>query len=202
MATYNSDVRDLIDSIDAMVNVAMRANNWSLFTNGYEKGKNDTYFKGYRQDGKTFPVVVKLTIHAPWSFYEWNGKRTSAIDYNNDLGGGKLEFDGKFHFELSIAPDLFSKTSFYSLNAEYEEFKDVPTEKWTLDLTAKKFKAFTKKDKAAIEKWVMNAGANMRENIQDPIKQQIARRFEEFYEVNPEWAEEYAPQTVKDIFIF
>ena len=78
---------------------------------GYETGKNDTYFKGYKLNGKSFPLVVKLTIHAPWKFYETvsGGKIYTAEQYNDDVKGGVLKFDGKFHFELSIAPELFSK---------------------------------------------------------------------------------------------
>ena len=204
MTYFNLDFHILIRSIDALVNICMKANNWSGFTTGYETGKNDTYFKGYKLNGKSFPLVVKLTIHAPWKFYETGsgGKIYTAEQYNDDVKGGVLKFDGKFHFELSIAPELFSKTSFQKIHAEYDEFKDIPVEKWTLDLSEKNFKSFTKKDKASIEKWVMNAGANMRENTKLGIEQQLLRRFNEFYAADPVWAEAYAPKIIKDVFLF
>ena len=129
MAFFNYDFNFLIGSIEALVNVSMKANNWSAFTNGYETGKNDTYFKGYRINGKNFPIVVKLTIHAPWKFHETGGKIYNSDQYNDDVKGGVLKFDGKFHFELSVAPELFNKTSFQKIHAEYDEFKDIPVEK-------------------------------------------------------------------------
>lgn len=204
MTYFNLDFHIFTSSIDALVNICMKANNWSGFTTGYEIGKNDTYFKGYKLNGKSFPLVVKLTIHAPWKFYETGsgGKIYTAEQYNDDVKGGVLKFDGKFHFELSIAPELFSKTSFQKIHAEYDEFKDIPVEKWTLDLSEKNFKSFTKKDKASIEKWVMNAGANMRENTKLGIEQQLVRRFNEFYAADPIWAETYAPKLIKDVFLF
>ena len=204
MTYFNSDFHILISSIEALVNVSMKANNWSAFTNGYETGKNDTHFKGFKLNGKSFPLVVKLTIHAPWKFYETGsgGKIYTADQYNDDFKGGVLKFDGKFHFELSVAPELFSKTSFKKIHAEYDEFKDIPVEKWTLDLSEKNFKSFTKKDRDAIEKWVMKAGANMRENTKLGIEQQLVRRFSEFYAADPIWAETYAPKLIKDVFLF
>lgn len=204
MAYFNFDFNFLIGSIEALLNISMKANNWSAFTKGYETGKNDTYFKGYKLNGKSFPLVVKLTIHAPWKFYETGsgGKIYTAEQYNEDVKGGVLKFDGKFHFELSIAPELFSKTSFQKIHAEYDEFKDIPVEKWTLDLSEKNFKSFTKKDRDAIEKWVMRAGANIRENTKLGIEQQFLRRFNEFYVADPVWAETYAPKLIKDVFLF
>lgn len=202
MTFFNYDFNFLIGSIEALVNVSMKANNWSAFTNGYETGKNDTYFKGFKLNGKSFPLVVKLTIHAPWKFHETGGKIYNSDQYNDDVKGGVLKFDGKFHFELSVAPELFSKTSFKKIHAEYDEFKDIPVEKWTLDLSDKNFKSFTKKDIASIEKWVMRAGANMRENTKLGIEQQLLRRFNEFYVADPVWAEAYAPKIIKDVFLF
>ena len=145
---------------------------------------------------------MKLTIHAPWKFHETRGEIYNSDQYNDDVKGGVLKFDGKFHFELSVAPELFSKTSFKKIHAEYDEFKDIPVEKWTLDLSEKNFKSFTKKDKASIEKWVMNVGANMRENTKLGIEQQLVRRFNEFYVADPVWAETYAPKLIKDVFLF
>ena len=142
MSNFNRDFMDLLDTIDTDINKKMHTYGWVQFLNGYYENRNDTYMKGFRISGKSFPVVLTLKMHFPWSFHEWNGRSMNAETYrttdSSKVGGGILQFDKEFHFELKVDTDHFKA---YNARAEFQaepdEFENIQSEKFTLDLSHK-----------------------------------------------------------------
>lgn len=202
MSKFNSFFTDFIDEITPIINTALNKYSWSSFMNGYYKGKNDVYFIGYKQSGKMFPIVITLKMEFPWALAGNYGRIINSIDYSNDKEG-MLLFDKIFTFSFYVDEEYIGKHNLDGLTAEFTEFKDVPVEKFVLDLRDKsKVHRFTRKQKDQIGKWAEAAGKNILLNIQDGIGKQVARRFEEFVKVDEQLAMKHAPQEVKDIFVF
>ncbi len=204
---YNSDFTELIDAISPALIPIARVNNLGSFTNGYYKGTNDTYFQGFRINGKSFPIVITLIYNFPWHFNGWSGTTWTSNNYSNSeiKGGGFLSFNKIFNFELKIDIDMFNKNSGNpNFVVEPNEFMNIESEKFSLDKTEleKTFKKFTQKDIRIIEKWFDSAIKNMMKKLEVPISLQVARRYDEVNSYSEEVALKYCPQNVKDIFIF
>jgi len=208
MSNFNSDFKDLLDTIVPYINKKMKTFSLVSLLNGYYEDRNDTYMIGYRLNGKEFPVVVTLKMHFPWSFHEWTGKSVNAETYNeiaDELGGGFLTFEKEFHFELLIDTNLFSAyNSMSDFDAEPLEFENIKSEKFTLDLTHKEknIVKFTKAETKQIMKWFGEAVPKLMERVEPAIEAQVVRRFEEIMKANETLALKYAPDSVKDMFIF
>lgn len=209
MSNFNSDFKDLLDTFTPDINKKMRDKGWVSFLNGYYENRNDTYMLGYKLNGKSFPVVLTFKFHFPWSFHEWNGRSMNAETYrttdSNTVGGGVLQFDKEFNFELKIDTDHFKAYSrTFDFEAEPDEFENIESEKFTLDLSHKEknIRQFTKAELSQIVKWLDKAVDLMQQKIEKSIEAQVARRIEEIMKVNEELALKYAPDSIKDMFIF
>lgn len=202
---FNSDFTEFLKKLDPPLTVVARNNGLRHFTNGYYNNTNDSYFRGFAINGKSFPVVFTLVFNFPWTFHEWSGRSYKAIDYSSSTGGGYLKFDGLLHFELKIDTDLFKNLGFNDeFKAEPNEFLNIESEKFTIDKTnlTKNIKSFTLADIKNIEKWFDKAIKNMLEKVEQPISLQASRRFDELMAYDETIAMKYCPQNVKDIFIF
>lgn len=204
--SFNTDFRDLTDTFNADINKKMRTLNWVSVINGYYNGRNDTYHIGYRINGESFPVILTLKMFFPWSFHEWGGRSYPAEEFGDYEGGGFLSFDKKFNFELMVDPKFFEAlgSNMVGFRAEPDEFTDIEPEKFTLDLThkEKRIDKFTKKETKELVKWLEKAVPKITERIEKQIEIQVGRRLDEIMKVNEELALKYAPEGVKDMFIF
>lgn len=203
MTQYNNEINDFFHDIIPIISKSLNKYAWVSFTNGFYKSKNDSYFVGYKISGASFPIVATLRMDFPWKLHSnYNIIRSNDYNFNKDKNG-KTVLDKIFNFYFYIDESNVHKYEYKGLSAEFDEFENVPIEKYILDLKDKsKVERFNKVEQKQIAKWAENAGKNLLLNIQSGIGAQIERRFDEIVKVDEQMAMKYAPQSMKDIFLF
>lgn len=204
---YNSDFMDLTEVLlNELARVIRDKFNWVYIMNGYVDGTNDTYYFGFRQNGKYYPTMFQLSIKNNWQFMSHRSFEVlSAEDYTTDVNyGGTVVFDKIT--EIIIEPQLHSLdvNNINGFGPEAEEYKAIKPVVITYDFTQKdEYKRkFTKADIKKITKLVLEELPNFLEEFEEATKKQAVRRFDELRIADEDLAMKYIPDDVKDIFVF
>jgi len=202
---YNSDFTDMIEDLNNELSISIRNDyNWWPIINGYTSNKNNEYFNSYRKNGKSFPMMFRISILNNWRFHTWSGDVFDAKDLAKTKDGGRVIFDDTIHITIAPELDRLDVNDFKGLYPEALEFESIKPIKlsYLLKQSTPERRAITAKDRSNIIGMIHEHLASFLDDMESAASKQISRRFEEFLSVDEEFALNHAPDSIKDIFIF
>jgi len=202
---YNSDFTDLIEELNKELRISIRNDyNWVSIMNGYTTNKNNEYFNSYRKNGKSFPMMFRISIFNNWKFHSWSGDVFDAKDIAKAKGGGRVIFDDTIRITIAPELDRLDVNDFNGLHPEALEFESIKPIRlsYLLKQSTPERRNITAKDRSNIIGMIYDHLDLFLKEMEIAASKQISRRFQEFLSVDEEFALNHAPDDIKDIFIF